>query len=299
MHNRTDLAIEAALSMERIPGGIEVEERDINDSVRMERVIVTNEEGEKAIGKPQGTYITLHAHEMAEGEHGVQENCAKAFAHELGQLLPERRHGDRDPVLVVGLGNRAITPDSLGPRTVDKLLVTRHLYALLPDQVDERAGCVAAIAPGVLGETGMESGEVIVALVQKIRPCAVIAIDALAALSTTRLTRTIQLADTGIAPGAGIGNRRPRLDKALLGVPVLAVGVPMVVHAMSLVSDVLEQSGHRSFDQARVQQACGNLIVTPKDIDEIAARCAQVLAIGLNMALHGELAYAEAVDLVL
>lgn len=298
MHNRTDLAIEAARSMEHIPNGIRVEERDLNDSVRMERVIVVDEAGERAIGKPRGTYITLHAHEMTEGAQDVQEDCARALAHELEQLLPQRHHTDRAPVLVVGLGNRSITPDSLGPRTVDKLLVTRHLYSLLPDQVDARAGCVAAIAPGVLGETGMESGEVIAALVEKIQPCAVIAIDALAALSTTRLTRTIQLADTGIAPGAGIGNRRPRLDRALLGVPVLAVGIPMVVHALSLVSDVLEQSGHRNFDEQRMQQACGNLIVTPKDIDQIAARCAKVLATGLNMALHGDLAYAEAVDLV-
>ncbi len=217
---QTDLAVELARQTPQLPNGVSLEEEEFSQHVRAERVIVHTEEGAKALGKPTGTYITLHAPGLKDGEQEVVEDCAKALSRYLKPMIREGTVTPESPALIVGLGNRAATPDSLGPRTVTGVLVTRHLYSMLPDKVDRRAGCVAAIAPGVLGDTGLESGEVITALVKQIKPGCVIAIDSLAALSPQRLTTTVQLSDTGIAPGAGIGNKRPRLDQQSLGVPV-------------------------------------------------------------------------------
>ncbi len=296
MNSRTDLAVELAKQTPRLPNGVSFEEKDFSNHVHVERVIVENEEGEKALNKPKGMYITLHAPELRDGDPEVIEDCAKALASMMGILMEKVKVTREAPALIVGLGNRAITPDSIGPRTVEDVLVTRHLFSLLPDKIDERASVVAAIAPGVLGDTGLESGEVIDALVKEIKPSCVIAIDSLAALSPQRLTTTVQLSDTGIAPGAGVGNNRPRLDQALLGVPVYAVGVPMVVHARTIVEDLAQQSGMGNVQ--KMLDACEDLFVTPKDIDMLAANCSKVLSTGLNMALHGDLAYSEAVDLI-
>ena len=293
---RTDLAVELARQTPQLPNGVSLEEEDFSQYVHTERVIVHNAQGEKALGKPVGTYITLYAPDLRDGEQEVVEDCAKALAQQLKAMMKEGSVTPESPALIVGLGNRTVTPDSLGPRAVADVLVTRHLFSLLPEKVDRRAGCVAAIAPGVLGDTGLESGEVITALVKQIKPGCVIAIDALAAMSPQRLTTTVQLSDTGIAPGAGVGNNRPRLDKELLGIPVYAVGVPMVVHARTIVSDIVEQNGIR--DAQKMIESCEDLFVTPKDIDTLAVYCAKVLSVGLNMALHGDLAYSEAVDLI-
>ncbi len=293
---RTDLAVELVKQTPTVPNGVLFEEKDFSSRVHVERVIVQNEEGEKAIGKPRGMYITLHAPELRDGDPETIEDCAKALGEMMHIIMEKVKVTPQAPALIVGLGNRAITPDSIGPRTVEDILVTRHLFSLLPEKIDKRAGSVAAIAPGVLGDTGLESGEVIDALVKQIKPCCVIAIDSLAAMSPQRLTTTVQISDSGIAPGAGVGNNRPRLDEALLGVPVYAVGVPMVVHARTIVEDLAQQSGMGNIQ--KMLDVCEDLFVTPKDIDTLATSCAKVLSTGLNMALHGDLAYSEAVDLI-
>ncbi len=295
MRLQTDLAMEAAQIAGHLPQGVRVEEQQFTPDVHIHRVHIDDEQGQQAIGKPPGTYITIQAQALTGADADVAADCTRALSQQLQTLFVQKPNRTR-PVLVVGLGNRAITPDSLGPRVLEHLLVTRHMFALVPEQVDQRAASVAAIAPGVLGETGLESGEVIAALVRQVQPSMVIAIDALAALSPSRLATTVQLSDTGIAPGAGIGNQRPRLDQALLGVPVIAIGVPTVVHAASLVIHALTDTADEAHQQA-LQQSCGDLIVTPKDIDTIIQGCATVVARGLNMALHGDLALQEAAQL--
>ncbi len=298
MRLQTDLAMEAAQITGRLPEGVRVEEQQFTPDVHIHRVYIDNEQGQQAIGKPPGTYVTIQAQALTGADADIAADCTRALSEQLQALFPQKPDRAR-PVLVVGLGNRSITPDSLGPRVLEHLLVTRHMFSLVPEQVDQRAASVAAIAPGVLGETGLESGEVIAALVEHIQPSMVIAIDALAALAPSRLATTVQLSDTGIAPGAGIGNQRPRLDQALLGVPVIALGVPTVVHAASLVIHALTDTAGPPDEtqQQALQQSCGDLIVTPKDIDTIIHGCATVVARGLNMALHGDLALAEAAQL--
>ena len=218
---RTDLALEAAANLraEAEGGyfqGVELEKDDSYPGLTVNRVHITSPQGARAVGKPEGHYITIESPGLTGKDAAAAEHTAKALAAELGRLMPAKPDQQR-PILVVGLGNRAVTPDSLGPRVVARLLVTRHILALVPDQLDSRSANVAAIAPGVLGETGMESEEVILALVKRIQPCMVVAIDSLAAMSAGRIATTVQLADTGISPGAGIGNRRPRLDEKSLG----------------------------------------------------------------------------------
>lgn len=293
---RTDLAVELARQAPQLPNGVSLEEEDFSQYVHTERVVVHTEEGAKALGKPVGTYLTLYAPDLKDGEQEVIEDCAKALSKYLKSMIQQGTVTPERPALIVGLGNRSVTPDSLGPRTVSGVLVTRHLFSMLPEKVDRRAGCVAAIAPGVLGDTGLESGEVITALVKQVNPGCVIAIDALAALSTERLTTTMQLSDTGIAPGAGIGNNRPRLDQQSLGVPVYAVGVPMVVHARTIIADIVQRSGMG--DAQKMGDMAEDMFVTPKDIDTLAEYCAKALSTGLNMTLHGDLAYSEAIDLI-
>jgi spore protease len=297
MGPRTDLAVELVKQTPNVPPGVLFEEGEFSSRVHIERVIVKDEQGEKALGKPKGAYITLHAPALREGDPEVIKDCARAFGQQLSEMLGSWKAVPEAPALIVGLGNRAVTPDSLGPRTVEQVLVTRHLFSLLPEKVNREAGSVAAIAPGVLGDTGLESGEVIAALVREVKPGLVIAIDALAAIAPSRLLTTIQFSNTGIAPGAGVGNNRPRLDEASLGIPVVAVGVPMVVHARSIVQELAEQSGQRNVK--KMLDACEDMFVTPKDIDTLADHCAQVLSMGLNIALHGEdLAYSDALDLL-
>lgn len=291
---RTDLALEAAtMHQPGVPHGVRVYEDTTYDKVKVTRVTVENEIGQQAVGKPPGTYVTVEAPGLTGGDGDIALETAIAFARELSMLISDKLSKDK-PALIVGLGNRHVTPDSLGPRVTEHLLVTRHIFNLIPDQIDERATCVCAIAPGVLGDTGMESGEVISSLVKEIKPSFVIAVDALASASAHRIATTVQLADTGISPGAGIGNNRPRLDEQSLGVPVYAVGVPTVVHAATLASEAAnaalqeKRGGLGMINQVSdlLRAHCGDMIVTPKDIDQISEDCATTVANGLNMALH-------------
>ena len=207
---------------------------------------------------------------------------AEALAAELGALQGLEPGA---PALVVGLGNRAITPDNIGPKAADQTMVTRHLVERVPEHFGSFRP-VAALAAGVLGTTGMESGELVRAVAETLRPACVIAVDALASRSLRRVCRTIQLADTGITPGSGVGNARAALNAETLGVPVIAVGVPTVVDAATLTCDVLAEAGKGELNPAALQGAGDGLIVTPKDIDTQVHDLAKVIGYGINLALH-------------
>ena len=268
MQRYSDLVLESCMAAGTLPGGVTVEEQT-EEEVEVSIVRITDEEGEKAVGKPRGSYVTLTAPHMAGSDPEIDKRCAKALAKQLRAMMP--KNNKQRPVLLVGLGNRSMTPDSLGPRTLDHVMVTRHLFSLWPEDL-QKAGNVCAISPGVLGETGIESGEAVLGIVQQIKPAVVIAVDTLAAGDPARMATTVQLGNTGIAPGGGVGNRRLALDEKTLGVPVLALGVPLVVRADTLFEG--RQQG---------------LIVTPKDIDSIVKASAILLSRALNQALHPRL----------
>lgn len=291
---RTDLAVEAkelwqesAQDQTQLPG---VKARDTTrEGFSVTTVEILDDQGAQALGKPRGTYITLELDGLLRREEGAFSRCAQAIAGELLPLLGDLP-GDA-PVLVVGLGNRAITPDAIGPKVHDHTVVTRHLISQLPEHFGQFRS-VSSLASGVLGTTGMESGEVVSALVSSLRPACVIAVDALASRSLHRLCRTVQLSNTGIAPGSGVGNHRQALDRESLGVPVIAVGVPTVVDGATLCADLLGTDTLPDLAQGR------DLLVTPKDIDSQVADLAKVIGYGINLALQTGLTV-EDVDLFL
>ncbi len=292
---RTDLAQEAFACLPDTPG-VRAREEQPMEGITVTHVEILTPEGEAALGKPVGTYVTIDAPNLQGQDGMLEERVAQVLSKELEKMLGPL--GDRDTVLVAGLGNDAITPDALGPRVVAKTAVSRHVTEYLKDQVDERVRPVCAISPGVLGVTGIETGEILRGVVERVRPRAVIAIDALASRSTERISTTIQLADTGIQPGSGLGNRRMEISRESLGVKVIAIGVPTVVHASTISQDavtlLLEEMGAASEGHDLVElvgkvvnEKIGPLVVTPKEIDRIIEDSARVVSTGINMALHG------------
>ena len=241
--------------------------------------------------------MTLESSQLHMPEPALEEIAVDRLAQTLAGMLPEL-----GAVLVIGLGNRRITADSLGPRVVDGVLVTRHMRENTPASLKGRLRAVSAVAPGVLGVTGMETADVVRGIVEHTRPEAVIAVDALAARETARICTTMQIADTGIQPGSGVGNHRLGLDEESLGVPVIAVGVPMVVYAATIARDALEllmedlapdgadQAGAAAALVDRVvARRLGDLVVTPREVDERVTRMADLLALGINRALQPRL----------
>lgn len=243
-------------------------------------VDVRSEEAARALGKPQGRYVTVELGRFLRREDDAFADGVQVLAEVLRDLLGQVS----GPVLVVGLGNPAITPDAVGHLTVKNTLITRHLKDRSPR--DFRGfGSVAALEPGVLGTTGVESVDTVGALVRQIRPEAVIAVDALASRSMERLCRTVQVSDTGIVPGSGVGNARAALSRDTLGVPVIALGVPTVVDAATLTLDLAREAG-ADLDADALRQAAGSMIVTPREIDSAAASISRLAAYALNLALH-------------
>jgi spore protease len=241
---RTDLAREAHdLAREKrtdgsaVPG-VRIEE-DEDRGIRVSWIWVENDEGSRELGKKPGTYLTLEVPGLRSKDSKLQHRVAVRFAEEFGRFLKETGVSDDAKVLIVGLGNWNVTADALGPFVVKHIMVTRHLFELMPEQVEEGYRPVSAVSPGVLGITGIETSEIVHGIVEKTRPDLVIAIDSLASRSLTRVNTTIQVADSGINPGSGVGNRRKALTKETLGVPVIAVGVPTVVDAVTIVHDTL------------------------------------------------------------
>jgi len=299
---RTDLAMEATESYgaAQIPG-VSVENEVIR-GIKKTKVTVHNAEGEKAIGKKIGTYVTLEYKELAKGDMDADENCSKALADEIKSMAGDALKG---AVLVAGLGNRMVTPDSLGPEVCDLVFVTRHIREYAPENIDERMGNVSVISPGVLGVTGLETGEIIEGVVQRIRPTLIIAVDSLASRSIDRIRTTLQIGDSGISPGSGIGNKRKALDKETLGVPVIALGVPLVVYASTVAHDLLEAAMAKTLQDSRVKSGMedvlrgmsdvegADMIVTPKEIDKVVKDLARIISDALNIALHRDMTLEE------
>ncbi len=303
---RTDLAIEAHRDAQRaarrLPG-VRASERT-EDGVTISEVMVETSEGADAVGKPVGRYVTFESRQLRRHDREHAATVGKLLSETLESMLPK---GEQlSEALVVGLGNWQATPDALGPRVVSRLLVTRHLKSVVPEDIQRRMRPVAALAPGVLGITGIETGEMVRAVVDRLQPGFVIAIDALAARSVERIASTIQVSDTGIQPGSGVGNHRAAINRESLGVPVLAIGVPTVVHAITIARDtiqglieelkddvqfyeVLDELYDKQRDALITQvlgESVGDLMVTPKEIDAQIEDLSRLIAGALNTSLQ-------------
>ena len=281
---RTDLALEAR---ERFEGsdtevhGVEVEEEyDEKRDIRLTRVRILTERGAKEMGKPIGTYLTLEAPGMATPDEDYHREISEVLAKCLRELMGEEKERS---ILVAGLGNRDVTPDALGPEAVSNLLITRHLIREYGKQVmgTERVNQISGIVPGVMAQTGMETSEIIQGIVAQTEPDLLIVVDALAARSTRRLSRTIQLTDTGIQPGSGVGNHRSSLTRESLGIPVIAIGVPTVVEAAAIIYDA-------SGNCEQMPPHLNGMFVTPKNIDETIKQLSFTLSEAMNMAFQTE-----------
>lgn len=273
---RTDLAVESTerCGEEEELRGVTCEETyDEEINVTITKVRVESENGAKLIGKPIGTYLTIEAPELAQADEGTHREISEVLARELKELMGDQIRS----VLVVGLGNREVTPDALGPHVVGNLYITRHLlkeygaYAFS----DKKVASISGVVPGVMAQTGMEALEIVKGIVKETAPQCVIAIDALAARSIKRLGRTIQLADTGINPGSGVGNHRKGLNRQTLGIPVIAIGVPTVVDAGVIVYDACH-------DAEKIPAGLSGMFVTPKNIDETVKRLGYTISEALN-----------------
>lgn len=282
---RTDLALEArelwqesAEQATRL-SGVKAAKSKL-EGYPLTRVDILDQRGEEALGKPRGSYLTIDLTTFWQRKADFFERAVRAVGGQLKELLPAE-----GPALVIGLGNAAMTPDAVGPLAVDSVLVTRHLISAMPRQF---AGFrpVAVFRTGVLGTTGVESAEAVRGLVAEVRPALVIAIDALASRRVGRVCCTVQLSDTGIIPGSGVGNHRAALNRETLGVPVLAVGVPTVVDAATLAADLLEESGIAEFDEKRLRHGKRGLMVTTGDIDAQVRDLSKVVGYGVNWALQ-------------
>lgn len=314
---RTDLALETRELYKEsnnieIPG-VEVETQSLNE-INITRVKITTDEGSETMGKPIGNYITLEIPELNQNLRDLNMRTSSAIANEIKSI---KNIPSDATILVVGLGNWNVTPDALGPKVVSRIAVTRHLIEYAPEYIEKGVRPICVLAPGVLGITGIETGEIIKGVVERIKPDLVIAIDALASRKMERISTTIQIADTGISPGSGVGNKRMGLNYITLGVPVLAIGVPTVVDAVTMANDTLDLMINTMVDNAdkssefyRMLQNMnqedkyglikeilspyvGDLVVTPKEIDSIISNISEVVADGINIAIHGNLENAE------
>ena len=274
---RTDLAVEAhELSKREAKNAAEIDGVKSNveekENITVTRVEITNENGSKTLGKAIGSYVTIDAPDLKYSLETYEEVC-EIIADEIRKMADIS--GDM-LTLVVGLGNREITPDALGTSVVSKLLVTHHIKQRMSDFFDENISGVCAIAPGVLGTTGIETADIIKAVTEKVKPQLIIAVDALAAADIERVSKTIQISDTGIQPGAGVGNNREGLDEESTGVKVIAIGVPTVIDAETI-------------SKVEIPKEMAPLMVTTKDIDLVIERTAKTVANGINLALHRDM----------
>ena len=291
---RTDLALEVRESFSdddvEIKGVVLTEEYDKKNKIRITKVVIKDEHGAKAMGKPIGTYITIEAPELNEADEDYNKPVSDVIAKNIMYLSKDIK---KDNVLIVGLGNRDVTPDALGPYTVDNLFVTRHLIKEYGDEFKTKnhLGNVSAISPGVMGQTGMEASEIIKGIIDETKPDLIIVIDALASRSINRLNTTVQLTDTGISPGSGVGNNRKVLNEETLGTKVIALGVPTVVDAMTIVVDTLSQYMETTgFEEKEINQfayeirnqSMDNMFVTPKNIDEAVKRISYTVSEAIN-----------------
>ena len=310
MYNfRTDLALERRDIYQKVNNlkqidGIKSTEEEINEKLKVTRVEILNKNGEKAIGKPVGNYVTIDVKKLKLAEDEDIQKASEVVTKELKKII--NIHTDKQgDILVVGLGNIYVTPDALGPKVINEIDVKRHIIKYLPQFVDEGTRPVSAISPGVLGTTGIETVEILKGIVDNIHPKLLIVIDALASRSIDRISSTIQISDTGIVPGAGVGNTRQEISQTTLGIPVIALGIPTVVELATLVSDGIDIFIDRLQEKAEsneylnklqqndkyeeVKEALNvgdyNMIVTPKEIDDLIENMKDIVARGINFAV--------------
>ena len=281
MFLRTDLAIEAHEISGENTKGIETEEKHCGN-LKISRMNIRTQEAAECLNKPMGHYITVEGMPLTDNFREVPEQI-EAISDEIRSLIPKS-----GTILVVGLGNISITPDALGPKSASMVLATRHITGEIARSTGlDRLRPVAVISPGVLGQTGIETGELIMSLAKRLNPSVVIAIDALASRSLSRLGCTIQISDSGIFPGAGVGNNRLRLDKNTIGIPVIGIGVPTVVDATTLATDLLADNDKTASELRKVVSPNGEkMIVTPSEIDLLIKRASQLIGMSVNCAIQ-------------
>lgn len=279
---RTDLVLETHEMFAEEISGVESQQKD-TDGITVTHVKITTPEGALKIGRPMGNYVTVEIKNLETEDEELCRRGAKAVCDELRKMIKIPADGS---VLVAGLGNRYITPDSIGPKTVGKLTVTRHITKESGNGFDFDIRPVSAVAPGVLGLTGIETSEILLGVAERVKPDLIIAVDALASRKLSRLGTTVQICDTGISPGSGVGNNRNEISEKSLGVPVIAIGVPMVVDALTLATDILE-SVKGTVDEIKNAMIPDkkNMVVTPNDVDVISDQASEIIAEGINMAL--------------
>lgn len=292
MFFRTDMAVERrdlyrnANKLEDEINGLECEEENVDD-ITITRVKITNSDGEKALQKRIGNYITIDTKKINNITEEKQKKIIDTFSKELSKIIDKHVKKDEE-ILIVGLGNLHSTPDALGSKVVDNIEITRHIKIYLPNAIDKNIRSVSAINPGVLGTTGIETVEIVKGIVQNINPKLIIAIDSLCSKNIDRINKSIQISDTGIIPGGGVGNSREELSKETLNVPVIAVGVPTVLDAATIVVDTLnvcdvEISENEIVEKMKLNNF--NFIVTPKEIDELIENMSDIVSEGINLAL--------------
>lgn len=310
MYNfRTDLAMERtsmykkANKLENIDG-IETQDEEVDKNIKVNRVNITNKNGEEAIGKKMGVYVTIDFKNLKIADDDEIQKGSEVLSRELKKII-DAHIQSKDDIMVVGLGNIYVTPDSLGPKVINEIDVTRHIIKYLPQYVDDNTRPVTAISPGVLGTTGIETYEILRGIVDNVKPKLLIVIDALSSRSIERISSTIQISDTGIVPGAGVGNTRQEISETTLGIPVIAMGIPTVVESAVLVNDCLNLIIEKLQNEAKSNVFLNqlkeednyekikdvlnpqdyNMIVTPKEIDELIENMKDVVARGINMSL--------------
>jgi spore protease len=307
---RTDLAVENRELYKQASNedskGVDIEKEE-KESYIVTRIKVLNKEGSENIHKPIGTYITIDVPRLNKSDEDLKDEISQVVAKEIKGL---GKNKENSKILIVGLGNWNITPDALGPKVVERVLVTRQFFINYNKEIDETVANVAALSPGVMGITGIETGEIIKGVVEKVKPDLVIAVDALASRKMDRVSTTIQISDTGINPGAGVGNNRMEFNESTIGVPVIAIGIPTVVDAATIVNDTLDliidslkseanvgsefynllsqisSEEKYSLIQEVLNPYMKNVVVTPTDIDILIDDLSIIVANGLNMALH-------------
>lgn len=295
---RTDLALEASESLRTKEGsltGVIVEEEKVEDvGAVITKVHIETRNAAKRMGKPIGTYITMEVPGLSEDDTGFHEEISKLLAGQIQALLGEKL--TEKSILIVGLGNRAVTADALGPKVIDHLAVTRHILNTYGKEAYSGAvPSISAMEPGVMAKTGIETSEMVAGVVEKTHPDLLIVIDALAARSTKRLYTTIQISNTGISPGSGVGNHRNAINEEVMGVPVVAIGIPTVVDAATIVGDACESWWHEALKEPgpfpeevrKYFRELKNMYVTTKEIDEIIECISYTVSEALNSALHG------------
>ena len=309
MDFRTDMAVERrdlyrkANHIENEVDGVECEEEELDD-IKITRVKISNQQGEQALQKPIGNYITIDVKKINNIATEKEDQIVEVIAKELAAIV-DKHIKKQEEIMIVGLGNLYSTPDSLGSRVVNEVEITRHIKIYLPQYIDENTRSISAISPGVLGTTGIESAEIIRGIVDKVKPKMILAIDSLCSKNVSRINKSIQISDTGIVPGGGVGNARDELSEKTLGIPVVALGVPTVVEMASITNDCLDlfiedlQKKAESNDvlnklkdednYQRIKEALipndYNFIVTPKEIDELIDAMKDMIARGINEAL--------------